>query len=53
MWMPACTSVSLQSWTLFRDPNCFHDATSFIPERWLPAATRSDSPYVNDQRQAV
>ncbi|CAD6440453.1 b803cd09-1b9b-4016-8351-3fb644c57c99 [Sclerotinia trifoliorum] len=53
MWMPAGTSVSLQSWTLFRDPNRFHDATSLIPERWLPAATRQDSPCVNDQRQAV
>lgn len=53
MWIPAGTSVSLQYWSLFRDPSCFHDATSFIPERWLPAATRSDSPYVNDQRHAV
>lgn len=47
------TSVSLQSWTLFRDPQCFHNATTFAPERWLPEATHSDSPYANDQRQAV
>ncbi|KAI9643758.1 hypothetical protein NHQ30_007107 [Ciborinia camelliae] len=53
MWMPAGTSVSLQSWTLFRDPNCFHNATSFIPERWLPEATHTDSPYSNDQRHVV
>ncbi|KAB8290822.1 hypothetical protein EYC80_008459 [Monilinia laxa] len=47
------TSVSLQSWTLFRDPKCFYDASSFIPERWLPEATLPGSPYANDQKQAV
>ncbi|PQE08059.1 cytochrome P450 monooxygenase protein [Rutstroemia sp. NJR-2017a WRK4] len=53
LWMPAGTSVSLQSWTLLRDPKCFHDATAFIPERWLSEATQPNSPYAQDERQAV
>ncbi|KAI0205604.1 cytochrome P450 [Astrocystis sublimbata] len=50
VWLPSGTPVSIQVYTMNRDPNCFHAATSFLPERWLP--NDSDSPFFNDQKQA-
>jgi cytochrome P450 len=47
------TSVSIQAFTLNRDPYLFHSATSFIPERWLQEASDPASPYFNDQRDAL
>ncbi|GKZ35393.1 hypothetical protein AbraIFM66950_006022 [Aspergillus brasiliensis] len=48
------TSVSLQAYTLNRDPSRFHAASSFIPERWLPdSLNNSNSPFYHDDRQAV
>ncbi|KAJ5107780.1 cytochrome P450 [Penicillium angulare] len=53
-WLPAGTSVSLQAYSLNRDPESFHNATSFLPERWLPdASTDTKSPFFNDDRHAV
>ncbi|KAF2869677.1 isotrichodermin C-15 hydroxylase [Massariosphaeria phaeospora] len=52
-WLPGGTSVSIQAWTLNRDPTYFHCASSFRPERWLPAARDPSSPYFHDNRQAV
>ncbi|TVY62847.1 Cytochrome P450 monooxygenase aclL [Lachnellula suecica] len=53
VWLPGGTSISLQAWTLFRDPFYFHDPTKFHPERWLPEAAETTSPFYRDQRQAV
>ncbi|RDW63132.1 cytochrome P450 [Aspergillus mulundensis] len=48
------TPVSIQAYTLNRDPALFHRSTSFLPERWLPSsASDPDSCFFNDQRQAV
>ncbi|DAA75509.1 TPA_exp: putative Cytochrome P450 monooxygenase [Trichophyton benhamiae CBS 112371] len=53
-WLPEGTAVSIQAYTLNRDPSFFHSATSFIPERWLPeASTNPKSPFYHDQRNAV
>jgi cytochrome P450 len=46
--------VSIQAWTLNRDPRYFHDATLFAPERWLAESiSDTNSPYYHDQRQAI
>ncbi|KAF2203657.1 cytochrome P450 [Delitschia confertaspora ATCC 74209] len=52
--LPGGTPVSIQAYTMYRDPAYFHASTSFHPERWLPAA-KSDpkSPFFHDNRQAV
>jgi cytochrome P450 len=48
------TPVSIQAWSLNRDPQYFHHATSFEPERWLlDASTTPGSPYYDDNRQAT
>lgn len=48
------TPVSIQAWTLNRDPSYFHNPTSFEPERWLPeASSKEDSPFYRDQRRAI
>ncbi|KAI4866577.1 cytochrome P450 [Hypoxylon rubiginosum] len=53
-WLPGGTPVSIQAYTMNRDPSLFHDSTSFLPERWLPeASTDNKSPFFNDQRQAI
>ncbi|KAK6813703.1 hypothetical protein RU639_010291 [Aspergillus parasiticus] len=53
-WLPAGTPVSLQAYTLNRDPSGFHAAASFIPERWLPdSSINPDSPFYHDDRRAV
>ncbi|XXH00551.1 hypothetical protein Hte_006899 [Hypoxylon texense] len=53
-WLPGGTPVSIQAYTMNRDPSLFHDPTSFFPERWLPeASTDAKSPFFHDQRQAI
>lgn len=48
------TPVSIQAWTLNRDPNYFHNAAAFKPERWLiNAYDDPDSPYYHDKRSAI
>lgn len=34
-WIPAGTIVSTHSWTTHRDPRYWHDAETFLPERWI------------------
>lgn len=48
------TPVSIQAYAMNRDPTNFHQATSFVPERWL-SDTRTDpeSPFFHDRLQAV
>uniref|UniRef100_A0A1Y1MUP6 Cytochrome P450 n=2 Tax=Photinus pyralis TaxID=7054 RepID=A0A1Y1MUP6_PHOPY len=54
IWLPGGTSVSIQAYTMYRDPSHFHEATSFLPERWFPeASSDTQSVFYNDQRQAV
>ncbi|RWA09278.1 hypothetical protein EKO27_g5848 [Xylaria grammica] len=53
-WIPGGTPVSIQQYTLNRDPSYFSSATSFLPERWLPDEnSNQDSPFYNDHRDAV
>ncbi|PYI08317.1 cytochrome P450 [Aspergillus sclerotiicarbonarius CBS 121057] len=53
-WLPGGTPVSLQAYSLNRDPLRFHAAASFIPERWLSdASTNPASPFYHDDRPAV
>ncbi|KAI0513256.1 cytochrome P450 [Xylaria bambusicola] len=52
-WLPGGTPVSIQAYTLNRDPKCFYAATSFLPERWLPEETSNPtSLFYKDQRDA-
>lgn len=53
-WIPGGTSVSLQAYSLNRDPELFYNAKQFLPERWLPdASTTPESPFFHDDRRAV
>nr|XP_001393034.2 cytochrome P450 [Aspergillus niger CBS 513.88] len=56
-WLPggvSQTAVSLQAYTLNRDPSRFHAASSFLPERWLPdASSNPNSNFYQDDRHAV
>ncbi|KAL5048957.1 hypothetical protein BDW71DRAFT_213171 [Aspergillus fruticulosus] len=53
-WLPAGTPVSIQAYTLNRDPALFHRSASFLPERWLASSTSDPaSCFFNDQRQVV
>ena len=48
------TAVSLQAYSSNRDPTRFHDATSFLPERWLAdSSTNPKSPFYLDDRDGV
>ncbi|RYP26286.1 hypothetical protein DL768_011756 [Monosporascus sp. mg162] len=54
IWLPGETAVSIQAYTMNRDPSYFHCAASFIPERWLPeASVNSKSAFLKDRREAV
>ncbi|CAH0054086.1 unnamed protein product [Clonostachys solani] len=54
VWLPGGTSVSIQAYTMNRDPRCFHLPTSFVPERWLPEAlTDNNSVFYKDQRHGL
>jgi cytochrome P450 len=46
------TSISIQAWSLFRDPTLFHRADEYLPQRWLESE-KSDSPYFQDRRDVV
>ncbi|KAF2967122.1 hypothetical protein GQX73_g6442 [Xylaria multiplex] len=51
VWLPGGTPVSIQAYTMNRDPTYFHSATSFHPERWLPGEMENpESPFFHDQR---
>lgn len=44
----------MQASTLKRRTDYFNRAREFLPERWLPEATKNpDSPYFHDRRHAV
>ncbi|PCH02610.1 Cytochrome P450, E-class, group I [Penicillium occitanis (nom. inval.)] len=48
VWLPG------GPYSLYRNAQKFHLATTFIPERWLPAASRDpDSLFFQDERSAV
>ncbi|KAL1987414.1 hypothetical protein VTN96DRAFT_3796 [Rasamsonia emersonii] len=50
----AVLCVSIQAYSLNRDPTYFHSASSFLPECWLPeASTDPNSPSFHDERRAV
>ncbi|KAL4747482.1 hypothetical protein BDW72DRAFT_209612 [Aspergillus terricola var. indicus] len=54
IWLPGGTPVSIQAYTLNRDPALFHRSTSFLPERWLDSSTSNPaSCFFNDRRQVV
>ncbi|KAF2866144.1 cytochrome P450 [Massariosphaeria phaeospora] len=54
VWLAGGTAVSIQQYVLNRDPALFHDASSFVPERWLAGEdSQAASPYASDQRGAV
>ncbi|KAI0142977.1 cytochrome P450 [Xylariaceae sp. FL1272] len=51
VWLPGGTQVSIQVYTMNRDPKLFYESTSFLPERWLPEETNDPkSPFYHDQR---
>ncbi|KAL7807761.1 cytochrome P450 [Trichoderma aethiopicum] len=53
-WLPGGTPVSIQAYSMNRDPTNFHAATSFEPERWLPSSrTDPESPFFHDRLQVV
>ncbi|KAH9903950.1 cytochrome P450 [Xylariomycetidae sp. FL2044] len=54
IWLPENTRVSIQAYTMNRDPTYFHQPASFIPERWLPDVSPDpSSPFRNDRREAL
>ncbi|OJI97122.1 hypothetical protein ASPVEDRAFT_78859 [Aspergillus versicolor CBS 583.65] len=53
-WLPGGTPVSIQAYTLNRDPTLFHKPNTFLPERWLESSTSdSASCFFGDQRQVI
>ncbi|KAL3475356.1 cytochrome P450 [Aspergillus californicus] len=53
-WLPGGTFVSTKQYTLNRDPNLFHQSTTFLPERWSKSSTSNPtSCFFKDQRQVV
>ncbi|KAI0548665.1 cytochrome P450 [Xylaria curta] len=51
LWLPGGTPVSIQAYTLNRDPTYFYSSASFLPDRWLPSElSNPDSPFYNDKR---
>ncbi|KAL4880591.1 cytochrome P450 [Aspergillus karnatakaensis] len=53
-WIPGGTYISVQAYTIHRDPTLFHKSTTLIPDRWLPdASSNPDSPFFNDHRDSV
>lgn len=47
------TSVFVLPWAVYRDPNLWHDAAAFHPERWLPDALDEKSSFFHDRREAL
>ncbi|CAM9024090.1 unnamed protein product [Wickerhamomyces anomalus] len=43
--LPGGTIVSVQPYTIHRDPKIFLEPNQFIPERWLPGKGESDDEY--------
>ncbi|KAL0253324.1 Sir2 histone deacetylase Hst2 [Diplodia seriata] len=54
--LPAGTGIFLSHYAAFRDSENFHLPDSFVPERWLPAATEQDPAYrafANDKKELM
>lgn len=52
--LPGGTPVSIQTYTINRDPKLWHRSESFLPERWLAdAGTDTSSPFFSDARHAL
>ncbi|KAI9164046.1 Cytochrome P450 monooxygenase lcsI [Paramyrothecium foliicola] len=49
IWLPGGTPVSIQAYSLNRDPAYFHLPERFLPERWLPDRTDPESIFRNDR----
>ena len=47
------TSVFILPWAVYHDPDLWHDAAGFHPERWLPEALQETSPFLHDRRDAL
>ena len=45
--------MTMNMYALSRDPNLFHQADQFYPERWLPAARERASPFSADKLESV
>lgn len=45
--LPKGTIVSVQPYTIHRDPTVFLNANQFIPERWLPEENETESEYTS------
>ncbi|KAF1974828.1 isotrichodermin C-15 hydroxylase [Bimuria novae-zelandiae CBS 107.79] len=52
-WIAGGTSIFILPWAVYRDPNLWHDAAGFHPERWLPEAQDEKSPFFHDRRDAL
>ena len=46
--------MSIQAYSIHRNPDYFYNASAFLPERWLSEAARDPlSPFFKDRREAV
>ncbi|KAK4174617.1 cytochrome P450 [Triangularia setosa] len=50
--LPGQTLVSIQAYTMHRDPNNWYKAEEFLPERWLPGAYKPESKFYRDKKEA-
>ncbi|KAK4197000.1 cytochrome P450 [Triangularia verruculosa] len=51
--LPGRTRVSIQAYTMNRDPANWHRADEFLPERWLPDAHKPESEFYRDRRESL
>lgn len=51
--IPGKTKVAVHQSAAYWSASNFHDPHSFIPERWLPDASKPESPYCNDNRAVL
>ncbi|KAL4936525.1 hypothetical protein BDV06DRAFT_91732 [Aspergillus oleicola] len=52
--IPAGTKVSVHHSAAYTSPTNFYSPTSFIPDRWLPSATKDpSSPFYSDNREVL
>ncbi|VBB78439.1 Putative cytochrome P450 pisatin demethylase-like [Podospora comata] len=50
--LPGQTLVSIQAYAMQRDPKYWRSADEFLPERWLPDASKPESEFYTDKREA-